>query len=106
MPAASRITMVRMKVAKSELTFSMPILAKIAVSAAKPADSSAQNGQVSMTFFMGAFCQNWHFGKASILAIHRELSTSDHDRFCNHFEELLSIVGAPLSSMTQRLCFV
>jgi hypothetical protein len=44
--------MVRMKVAKSELTFSMPILAKIAVSAAKAADNSAQNGQESMTFFM------------------------------------------------------
>ena len=39
--------MVRMNVAKSELTFSMPTLAKIAVSAAKPADSSAQNGQAA-----------------------------------------------------------
>ncbi len=37
--------MVRMKVAKSALTFSMPILAKIAVSAANAADSSAQNCQ-------------------------------------------------------------
>ena len=37
--------MVRMKVAKSEPTFSMPTLAKMAVSAAKPADSTAQNCQ-------------------------------------------------------------
>jgi hypothetical protein len=32
-----------MNVAKSELTFSMPTLAKIAVSAAKAAEASAQN---------------------------------------------------------------
>src|SRR3546814_19778178 len=37
------MTMVRMKVAKSELTFSTPILPKIAASAAKPADSRAQS---------------------------------------------------------------
>ena len=35
--------MVRMKVARSELTFSTPTLAKIAVSAANTADSTAQN---------------------------------------------------------------
>jgi len=37
------MTIVRMKVAKSELTFSMPTLAKIAVSAAKAAESSAHS---------------------------------------------------------------
>ena len=38
-------TMVRMKVARSELTFSTPTFAKIAVSAANTADSTAQNCQ-------------------------------------------------------------
>ena len=37
------MTTARMKVAKSELTFSTPILAKMAVNAAKVADSSAQS---------------------------------------------------------------
>ncbi|OWK18758.1 hypothetical protein AJ88_01430 [Mesorhizobium amorphae CCBAU 01583] len=41
--STTRIMTVRMKVAKSELMFSMPTLAKIAVSAANAADSSAQN---------------------------------------------------------------
>src|SRR5580704_9469835 len=36
-------TMVRMKVARSELTFSTPTFAKIAVRAANTADSTAQN---------------------------------------------------------------
>ena len=49
-PAASRMTMVRMNVAKSELTFSIPTLAKIAVSAAKPADSNAQSCQLAIGF--------------------------------------------------------
>src|SRR6187397_1895388 len=40
-----RITRVRIKVAKSELMFSIPILAKIAVSAANTADITAQNCQ-------------------------------------------------------------
>ena len=38
-------TMVRMKVARSELMFSTPTLAKMAVSAAKTADITAQNCQ-------------------------------------------------------------
>ena len=37
----TRIMIVRMKVAKSALTFATPILAKIAVRAAKMADSTA-----------------------------------------------------------------
>src|SRR5262245_24832842 len=41
-PSATRTTTVRMKVARSELTFSTPTLAKIAVRAANKADSSAQ----------------------------------------------------------------
>jgi hypothetical protein len=45
------MTMVRINVAKSELTFSIPIFAKIAVKAAKPAESSAQNTQESSSFF-------------------------------------------------------
>jgi hypothetical protein len=45
--SASRMTTVRTKVAKSVLTFSTPTLAKMAVSAAKIADRSAQNGQDS-----------------------------------------------------------
>src|SRR3546814_2767825 len=51
--SASRITMVRTKVAKSELTFSTPTLAKIAVSAAKAADNSAQNGHERRMDFIG-----------------------------------------------------
>jgi hypothetical protein len=43
-PSTTRITMVRMKVAKSELICSMPILAKMAVKAAKTAESRAQKG--------------------------------------------------------------
>jgi hypothetical protein len=43
-------TIVRMKVAKSELTFLTPILAKIAVSAANTADSSAQTCQQNYQF--------------------------------------------------------
>ena len=46
------MTAVRMKVAKSELTFSTPILAKMAVSAAKAADSSAQSYQEKNVNFM------------------------------------------------------
>jgi hypothetical protein len=38
-----RMTMVRMKVAKSELMFSTPTFAKIAVNAANTADMTAQN---------------------------------------------------------------
>src|SRR5271170_4051097 len=38
-------TIVRIKVARSELMFSTPIFAKIAVSAAKTADNTAQNCQ-------------------------------------------------------------
>src|SRR5690349_4006988 len=40
------MTIVRMSVAKSELMFSTPILAKMAVRAAKAADRSAQGSQV------------------------------------------------------------
>jgi acyl CoA:acetate/3-ketoacid CoA transferase alpha subunit len=47
--SVTRMTMVRMKVAKSELMFSMPILAKIAVIAAKIADKIAQNCQDEKT---------------------------------------------------------
>src|SRR6266480_4561129 len=39
------MTMVRMNVAKSEFTFSTPTLAKMAVSAANPADRTAQSCQ-------------------------------------------------------------
>jgi hypothetical protein len=39
------MTTVRMKVARSELTFSTPTFAKIAVSAAKTADRSAHTTQ-------------------------------------------------------------
>ena len=45
----------RMSVAKSELTFSTPTLAKIAVSAAKAADASAQNCHEPVTFISGTF---------------------------------------------------
>src|SRR5690606_13721078 len=52
--AARRMTMVRTKVAKSELTFSTPTLAKIAVNAANAADNKAQKSHESngddMTF--------------------------------------------------------
>ena len=51
-PAAQRITIVRMKVAKSEPTFSTPTLAKIAVSAANAAERTAQNCQDEERFFM------------------------------------------------------
>jgi hypothetical protein len=37
-PAANKIITVRMNVAKSELTFSIPIFAKMAVSATNPSD--------------------------------------------------------------------
>jgi hypothetical protein len=47
------MTMVRMKVAKSALTFSTPTLAKIAVRAAKPAERSAQNGQLERKISCG-----------------------------------------------------
>src|SRR5882757_3886859 len=50
--ATSRMTMVRINVAKSELTFSIPIFAKMAVRAANPAESSAQNTQVRRRFFI------------------------------------------------------
>src|SRR5882757_8222943 len=50
--ATSKMTMVRINVAKSELTFSMPIFAKMAVRAANPAESSAQNTQESRRFFI------------------------------------------------------
>jgi hypothetical protein len=43
--SVTRMTMVRMKVAQSELMFSTPILAKMAVSAANAADNKAQNTQ-------------------------------------------------------------
>ncbi|WP_312948964.1 hypothetical protein [Agrobacterium sp.] len=46
------MTMVRMNVAKSELTFSTPILAKIAVKAAKAADSNAYNGHEATRLFI------------------------------------------------------
>jgi hypothetical protein len=42
------MTMVRMKVARSEFTFSTPTLAKIAVSAAKTADRSAHTIQAAI----------------------------------------------------------
>jgi hypothetical protein len=43
----SRITQVRMKVARSELMFATPTFAKMAVSAAKIAESTAQSCQVA-----------------------------------------------------------
>jgi hypothetical protein len=43
----TRITTVRTRVAKSLSIFAMPILAKIAVSEANTAESSAQNSQLS-----------------------------------------------------------
>ena len=46
------MTIVRRKVAKSELRPAMPTLAKIAVSAAKIADSAAQNCQACISDFM------------------------------------------------------
>ena len=42
-PKTATTTIVRMKVARSEFTFSTPILANIAVSAANTADSTAQS---------------------------------------------------------------
>src|SRR5262245_31840848 len=48
-PSTATITRVRMKVARSELMFSTPTLAKIAVNAANAADSSAQTSQWLMT---------------------------------------------------------
>lgn len=51
-PAAIMIIIVRKKVAKSELTFSIPTLANIAVNAAKPAESSAQNVQFTRRYFI------------------------------------------------------
>ena len=53
-PANSRMTTVRTNVAKSELTFSMPTFAKMAVRAANAADSKAQNTQESIRFFMSS----------------------------------------------------
>ena len=50
--STAMMTTVRMKVAKSELTFAMPTLAKIAVSAAKTAERMAQNCQVRKRLFM------------------------------------------------------
>jgi hypothetical protein len=50
--ASPRMTMVRTKVAKSELTFSTPILAKIARSAADAANRTAQNCQERNAGFM------------------------------------------------------
>ena len=47
--------MVRIKVAKSEFTFSIPIFAKMAVSAAKAAESSAQNVHESAKFFIAIY---------------------------------------------------
>src|SRR5665647_3946100 len=55
--SVTRMTMVRIKVAKSELMFSTPILAKIAVSAAKTADKTAQACQEENTV-MGLRCHN------------------------------------------------
>src|SRR4051812_32760578 len=53
MPASvQRMTIVRTKVAKSEPTFSTPILANIAVSAAKAADRTAQNCHERSADFM------------------------------------------------------
>src|SRR6266481_780292 len=56
--ATSRMTMVRINVAKSELTFSIPIFAKMAVRAANPAESSAQNTQESRRFFIKSVRSN------------------------------------------------
>ena len=49
--STARMTIVRRKVAKSELTFSTPILAKIAVNAAKAAERSAQKAQGARSVF-------------------------------------------------------
>src|SRR5215211_4938590 len=48
------MTMVRMKVAKSDPMFATPILAKIAVRAANAADSRAQTCQVSRKDFIAS----------------------------------------------------
>jgi hypothetical protein len=45
MASTQNTTSVRISVARSEFTFSTPILAKIAVSAAKSADSAAHTCQ-------------------------------------------------------------
>ena len=51
-PSTSRITIVRMNVAKSEFTSSTPTFAKIAVNAANVAESSAQNCHESVRDFI------------------------------------------------------
>src|SRR6266702_5934134 len=55
-PSAHRITMVLTNVAKSELTFSMPTFAKMAVSAANPAERTAQSCQESSADFIDGTC--------------------------------------------------
>jgi hypothetical protein len=50
--STSKITTVRTKMAKSELAFSLPILAKMAVRAANPADRPSQNRQEASGAFM------------------------------------------------------
>src|SRR5580692_12073789 len=64
--------MVRMKVARSELTFSTPTLAKIAVSAAKTADSTAHtcHDEKAPAFIASSFAR-------LCALIDRELSCKD-----------------------------
>ena len=53
--STARMMTVRIRVAKSELIFSTPSLPKMAVRAAKTADSAAQTGQVSKVDFIRIF---------------------------------------------------
>lgn len=54
-PSTSMITQVRMKVARSLSMSLMPILAKIAVSAANTAATSAQNCQLAVRLITRSF---------------------------------------------------
>jgi hypothetical protein len=62
--AAHSMTIVRMKVAKSEPTFSTPIFAKIAVSAAKTADRMAHTCQDWEKFIQASY--NKQYGERSV----------------------------------------
>src|SRR5262245_7166322 len=70
--SVARITMVRMNVAKSALTFSTPTLAKIAVSAANTADSTAHSCHDDVTPFMSGFA---HFAHIAGLAAGEKIGT-------------------------------
>src|SRR3954462_1871839 len=80
-------TSVRMKVARSELTFSTPILAKIAVSAAKIAESTAQNCQddTSVAFTFASV----HEGNSRAWSGYDQLDRADARRIRIGRDELL-----------------